>query len=51
MIYRAEINIDNLSADMNGQNFCSRKIGDVNGNVTTNINTLNVEGRSSQQVR
>jgi hypothetical protein len=44
------IEIANLSANMSGQNFVAVKIGDVNGNVATNVNNDVVEARSNNTV-
>jgi hypothetical protein len=38
------------STDRTANNFVAVKIGDVNGNVTTNINNPSVEGRSNSNV-
>ncbi|MBK6499054.1 MAG: hypothetical protein IPG00_13170 [Saprospiraceae bacterium] len=44
------IEIENLSADMDNQNFVAVKIGDVNGNVITSVNSPEVESRSNANV-
>ncbi|MBK7700049.1 MAG: T9SS type A sorting domain-containing protein [Saprospiraceae bacterium] len=44
------INITNLSSEMTNQNFVAIKIGDVNGNVSTSVNSPEVESRSNANV-
>jgi len=44
------INITNLSSEMTNQNFVAVKIGDVNGNVSTSVNSPEVESRSNANV-
>ncbi|MBK9582245.1 MAG: hypothetical protein IPO48_10205 [Saprospiraceae bacterium] len=44
------INITNLSSEMDNQNFVAVKIGDVNGNVSTSVNSPEVESRSNANV-
>ncbi|MBK6667278.1 MAG: T9SS type A sorting domain-containing protein [Saprospiraceae bacterium] len=44
------IEIENLSADKANQNFVAVKIGDVNGNVSTSVNSPEVESRSNANV-
>ncbi|MBK9583579.1 MAG: hypothetical protein IPO48_17280 [Saprospiraceae bacterium] len=44
------ISITNLSSEMDNQNFVAVKIGDVNGNVSTSVNSPEVESRSNANV-
>jgi subtilisin-like proprotein convertase family protein len=44
------ISLEDLSSDMSGQDFVAVKIGDVNGNVSTNVTNPAIEGRSNNDV-
>jgi len=44
------IAINDINGDMNNQNFVAVKIGDVNGNVNTNVTNPAVEARSNNNV-
>jgi len=44
------IQINNMDQDMVNQNFVAVKIGDVNGNVSTNVSDPSAEGRSNRSM-
>ncbi len=48
--YLEKIAISSLDKDMMNQNFVAVKVGDVNGNVTTNVASPAVESRSANTV-
>ncbi len=48
--FTERIDIANLNNDMVGQDFVAVKIGDVNGNVSTNVSDPATEGRSNKEV-
>ncbi|MFZ1807826.1 MAG: T9SS type A sorting domain-containing protein, partial [Cyclobacteriaceae bacterium] len=45
-----KISIENLSIDKTGQDFVAVKIGDVSGNVSTNVSNPNLESRIAEKV-
>jgi hypothetical protein len=45
------ININELAADMDNQNFKAVKVGDVNGSVSADINNPAIESRSAKTVQ
>ena len=49
-LYSDEIVIQNLEEDMMGENFVAVKIGDVNGSAVTNVNSNNIDSRSSKTI-